>query len=561
MNLSSGAGAAGEAPERRAPPWSELMWNVIVPSGALLPALGAGDTARLARVSRAARREFAETPEALWGSVFAGQSREELARLFWRALRAGQTAHVAWALRAARDFGAGDFRAELLLLRDDNQQNEDEGCLYACARSNDVATARVLLQAASEAGVLEALLLLLNLGRSCLLPCTRDGHPEMLEVLLAGAAADLRVGGGLSCLRLLLELPADDDEDNGGSCLYFAVESGNLRTMEVLLAAGHSAGAMRTLLDARDGSDSTCMHWAAKMGVSRQVEMLLEAGGAAGVQLLLARNDDGDTCLHTAVEFRNMEVVRALLVAGGPALALARGEDGNTALHDAVQGGDLICIRMLLDVGGRALLLCVDDTLNSCVHVSAARVCYSEMGRRSVLPVVDALLGFAHRLDDSVLGEVLLLRNGQGDSCLMTATAYRHSGIMRALLRYAGMAGVEQQLLMMTDDDGDSCLKYAAQASDEAPWPAERQSALVLAALLDSPFARELVMLHDADGCTALRHAAMFGHAQAVRAMLEAPGGPEVLAAEGMAALRDARSEGKLDVAEVLRKFIFPSEQ
>jgi hypothetical protein len=114
---------------------------------------------------------------------------------------------------------------------------------------------------------------------------------------------------------------------------------------------------------------------------------------------------------------------------------------------------------------------------------------------------------------------------------------------------------------MMTDDDGDSCLKYAAQASDEAPWPAERQSALVLAALLDSPFARELVMLHDAEGCTALRHAAMFGHAQAVRALLEAPGGPEVLAAEGRAALRDARSEGKLDVAEVLRKFIFPSEQ
>jgi ankyrin repeat protein len=543
----------------RETPWNDSMWSVILHGDTFMSTLGAGDTARLARVSRAARREFAETPEALWGSMFAGQSREELARLFWRALRAGQTAHVARALRAARDFGAGDFRAELLLLRDDNQQNEDEGCLYACAMSNDVATARVLLQAAREAGVLEALLLLLNLGRSCLLPCTRDGHPEMLELLLTCAAAGLRVGGELSCLRLLLELPADDDEDNGGSCLYFAVESGDLRTMEVLLAAGHSAGVQ--LLDARDRSDSTCLHWAAKMGGARQVEMLLEAGGAAGVQLLLARNDDGDTCLHTAVEFRNMEVVRALLVAGGPALALARGEGGNTALHDAVQCGDLICIRMLLDVGGRALLLCVDDTLNSCVHVSAARVCYSEMGQRSVLPVMNMLLEFAHRLDDSVLGEVLLLRNGQGDSCLMTATAYRHSGIMRALLRYAGMAGVEQQLLMMTDDDGDSCLKHAAQASDEAPWPAERQSAPVLAALLDSPFARELVMLHDADGYTALRHAAMFGHAQAVRALLEAPGGPEVLAAEGRAALRDARSEGKLDVAAVLVKFIFPSEQ
>ena len=80
--------------------------------------------------------------------MFAGQSRDELERLFWLALRAGEKAHVALALRAARDFGAGDFRAELLLLRDNNQQNEDEGCLYACAMSNDVATTRVLLQAA-----------------------------------------------------------------------------------------------------------------------------------------------------------------------------------------------------------------------------------------------------------------------------------------------------------------------------------------------------------------------------------------------------------------------------
>ena len=29
----------------------------------------------------------------------------------------------------------------------------------------------------------QALLLLLNMGRSCLLPCVRDGHAEMLEVL------------------------------------------------------------------------------------------------------------------------------------------------------------------------------------------------------------------------------------------------------------------------------------------------------------------------------------------------------------------------------------------
>ena len=44
----------------------------------------------------------------------------ELERLFWRALRARQAAHVALALRAARHPARGDFGAELLLLRDDN---------------------------------------------------------------------------------------------------------------------------------------------------------------------------------------------------------------------------------------------------------------------------------------------------------------------------------------------------------------------------------------------------------------------------------------------------------
>ena len=53
---------------------------------------------------------------------------------------------------------------------------------------------------------------------------------------------------------------------------------------------------------------------------------------------------------------------------------------------------------------------------------------------------------------------------------------------MRALLRYAGMADVEQQLLMMTDDDGDSCLKYAAQASDEAPGESVRAGRVVACA-------------------------------------------------------------------------------
>ncbi len=140
----------------------------------------------------------------------------------------------------------------------------------------------------------------------------------------------------------------------------------------------------------------------------------------------------------------------------------------------------------------------------------------------------------------------------------MTATSCRHSGVMRTLLRYAGMAGVEQQLLMMTSDDCDSCLEYAVEASDKVAWPAERQAAPVLAALLDSPFARELVTWQNEAGCTALWHAVTCGHAHAVRALLVAPGGRELFEADGEAALDEATRQGNLDVAEVLAKALFP---
>ena len=62
--------------------------------------------------------------------------------------------------------------------------------------------------------------------------------------------------------------------------------------------------------------------------------------------------------------------------------------------------------------------------------------------------------------------EPVLLRSDDGESCLLTATRYRHSLVMRALLGYARMAGVEQQLLTMTTDEGDSCLEYAVEASN-----------------------------------------------------------------------------------------------
>ena len=58
------------------------------------------------------------------------------------------------------------FCAELLL-----KEDKEESCLYVYVASNYVTTDRVLVQETINDGVLESLLMLLNLSHSCLLQC------------------------------------------------------------------------------------------------------------------------------------------------------------------------------------------------------------------------------------------------------------------------------------------------------------------------------------------------------------------------------------------------------
>jgi ankyrin repeat protein len=100
------------------------------------------------------------------------------------------------------------------------------------------------------------------------------------------------------------------------------------------------------------------------------------------IELVNVSDSDGETCLHTAVEIGNLEVVCALLLVGGAALAASSGEDSNTLLHTAVENENLLMMRVLLDVGGRSLLLRTNSMGRSCLHVSAARIRLRERGEK-----------------------------------------------------------------------------------------------------------------------------------------------------------------------------------
>ncbi len=131
-----------------------------------------------------------------------------------------------------------------------------------------------------------------------------------------------------------------------------------------------------------------------------------------------------------------------------------------------------------------------------------------------------------------------------------TVAGVRHAAVNHPPTTVAGvrnhMAGVEQQLLTMRSHEGHSCLEFAVQASDEPAWAVGCESAAVLAALMESPCASELLTLRDTAAHTGLRHAAMFGHAQAARTLLAAPRRRKSLEADGDEALDDATRSGTL---------------
>ena len=508
--------------------WAHTLFNVVLHQDSFANALGLDGAALMAPVSHAARNEVSSASHSLWRGVYEGMSREELERVYRLALAAGESAHVARVLHAARNFHTGDCRAELLLQKD----QDDLSCLFACTKRNDIATARVLLEAALDARVLERLAMQLSIGdASSIEECVFEEYEEMLELIISSVAAAkrTRVDGAPEnvCMSWLLRFDMSNGMIEQGNCLFFAAKHAGSRMLEMLLEAARAEGILRDLLYAKCFSNSTCLHAAADSMRLENVQMLLAVALEADVQsqLVNAVDSEGSSCLHRAVaneyneeEIEVSEVARTLLAAGGSALAMLKlRNSGKTALHIAVQRSDRHSTRVLLDVGGAALLMETSNCGISPLHEAA-------QNERDGL--FEDLLRFAKHLGIGVLQEALLQTNQDGRNCLMIAVENRFIEYTRLALAYAREAGVEQQMLITEDDQGLTCLYDAVKDS-------EPRTLAVLAELLLSPHVHQLASLRR------LSEARRHGSAPALRALVEALGGGGLGVSGGLATRRE----------------------
>lgn len=99
------------------------------------------------------------------------------------------------------------------------------------------------------------------------------------------------------------------------------------------------------LLDARDNAGDTPMHTAARLGLRKVVAVLLDLGADP----LLRNTNNGDGSLHMAAQAGCTTLMARFIDLGIDVDAKA--DNGRTVLHLVSQAGDTSCVRMLLDEG------------------------------------------------------------------------------------------------------------------------------------------------------------------------------------------------------------------
>ncbi|KAK2153575.1 hypothetical protein LSH36_292g03022 [Paralvinella palmiformis] len=211
-----------------------------------------------------------------------------------------------------------------------------------------------------------------NLGRTALF-CAKS--PDVARLLIqVGSAANLCD----SSRNNILHVYAGSD-DVTAAVLEAAIENG-------------------AEIDAQNGEGQTPLHRACAAGSREKIELLLRSGARSDILdrrnqsvlhvtlvrceeslalWLLNRNDvnininnpdnDGNTLLHLAARFGNIEVVNFLTSRDVP--VSVRNKSDQTAATLAAQGRHLDCLRLLLQRGG-----CIDPELGAAVLLSYVKV-------------------------------------------------------------------------------------------------------------------------------------------------------------------------------------------
>jgi ankyrin repeat protein len=391
------------------------------------------------------------------------------------------------------------------------------------------------------------------------------GWPLAIKGMLDPARPEQRMRSWMSAvrradasmMRSILNVVGSDIltlvDSKGRSSLYVAAASGNLEVVQLLLSENGEALLMHT--DIRKPKCSipmieSCLYGAAKKGHVLVVKELLKFALDVGKQyeLLMLTNLDGYSCLDAAVQESHLDVVKELLRVGerdllmlenrwgGGCLTLAAGlgelqimkeiiswqtiehpeglrrllikgdENGSTALHLAVRGGHLDIVNELLRVGGIELLMMrVGGSLNGCLHFAA---------RCKRVDVVDALLAALLAGAGDMARELLMQTDQFGQTCLSRAIQEVNLPVVNALLEAASTKNNLRELIMLPDLAGKSCMHFAV----------EKQHLSIMNALLDAagtatPQLLALVVTRTGNSC--LHHALNAGR------LRRSPGGDQ----------------------------------
>ncbi|CAN6292411.1 unnamed protein product [Urochloa humidicola] len=306
--------------------------------------------------------------------------------------------------------------------------------------------------------------------------------------------------------------------------LYKAATQGKVASLKQLVDPEDPS-----VLTSTTPQQNTALHLAALHGHAAFAGEVLEKNE----ELLVSRNDDGDTPLHLAAKAGKLEVAELLI---NRALAwpqdkksplIMTNKAGNTALHEAVRCRKATVAVALLDADpsrGHDL----NERMESPLHMAA---------REGLVQVVQKIV------DYTWVGQEFLPSVSLSGTALHQAVLGTHHRIVEILLEK------RPELIDLTDSDGNNALHYAAQKDHQ------RAVELLLRKRTDLAYKR------NHQSMSPLHVAAHYGSTDAIKALLRhCPDVAEMADAHGRNAFHVSVESGKANALRSLLHRVRPAE-
>ncbi|KAF8674274.1 hypothetical protein HU200_048096 [Digitaria exilis] len=315
-----------------------------------------------------------------------------------------------------------------------------------------------------------------------------------------------------------------DSERRMDPALYKAATQGKVASLKQLVDPENPS-----VLSSTTPQLNTALHLAAVHGHAAFAGEVLDRDE----ELLVAKNDDGDTPLHLAAKAGKLEVAQ-LLISRAIAWPLDQksplimtNKAGNTALHEAVKSRRAAVAEALLDADpSRAYDL--NEQMESPLHMAA---------REGLVHVVRKIFDFTW-VEAEYVPSVAV-----SGTALHQAVLGGHTKIVDMMLEK------HSWLLEQTDSDGNNALHYAAQ----------KNNAQVVELLLTKQ--AQLAYKPNRERQSPLHVAAHYGSTASIRALLRhCPDVAEMADTSGRNALHVSVVSGKTNALRCLLRHVRPSE-